>query len=374
MKSKLLIALLLVVVIGETLALVKKMQIKAMVVVGETFVPPPETIATAVATVNFWPDELPAVGTVNPEHGINLAPETGGSILNFFSPSGAEVAAGDLIVKLDTAAEEAQLRAAEAQISWSKVSAERLRKLRADNTASQSELDQAEAVLQQNEAAADNLRAIIAKKNLRAPFAGRLGIWQVNLGQLMEPGKPMVSLMSLAPLFVDFTLPQQELARLAPGQEVRVTADAYPTNVFAGEIEAINPDLNVATRSVSVRAKFANAEKLLRPGMFVRTSVVMPVEKKVLAIPATAVLSAPSGDSVFVITQPKENGGTNLVVQQKFIRTGVTRGDFIAVETGLAPGDRVVTVGIFKLRNGMTVVENNDLAPKPSLTPTPPNS
>lgn len=374
MKSKLLIGLLIVLVLGGGLAAVKTMQIKKMIAAGATFAPPPETIASAVVAEDSWPDVLPTVGTVNAENGVNLMAEIPGPVRERLFESGAEVAAGDLIVKLDTSSEEAQLRSAEAQSALAKITVERLRQLRADKAVAQSELDQAEATLKQNEASTDNLRAIIAKKNIRAPFTGRLGIWQVNLGQLMEAGKPIISLTALSPLFVDFSLPQQQLSRLANGQAVRVTTDAYPAKFFEGEIQAINPDLNATTRSVGIRAKFANAEKLLRPGMFVRAEVMMPQAKKVLAIPATAILSAPSGDSVFVITQPPENGGTNLVVQQKFIRTGGTHGDFIAVETGLKAGDRVVTAGIFKLRNGMTVVENNELAPKPSLTPTPPNS
>ena len=374
MKSKILIGLLVVLVLGGALAAVKVMQIKTMIAVGASFTPPPETVATAIAAADEWPDVLPAIGTVNAEHGITLSAEIAGPVRERLFESGAEVVAGDLIVKLDSASEEAQLRAAEAQVALAKVSAERLRQLRADKTVAQSELDQAEATLTQNQANADNLRAVIGKKNIRAPFTGRLGIWQVNLGQLMEAGKPIISLTALSPLFVDFSLPQQALARLATGLKVQATVDAYPDKQFEGELVAINPDLNATTRSVGLRAKFANAEKLLRPGMFVRVEVVMPAAKKVLAIPATAVLSSPSGDSVFVITQPPENGGTNLVAQQKFIRTGATHGDFISVENGLQAGDRVATAGIFKLRNGMTVVENNALAPKPSLTPTPPNT
>ncbi len=374
MKSKILIGLLVVLVLGGGLAAVKTMQIKAMIAAGANFTPPPETIASAVVAEDSWPDVLPSVGTVTAEHGINLMVEIAGPVRERLFESGAEVAAGDLIVKLDTSSEDAQLRAAEAQAALAKVTADRLRLLRADKTIAQSDLDQAEATLLQTTASVENLRAVIAKKNIRAPFAGRLGIWQANLGQFLEAGKPLVSLTALSPLFVDFSLPQQELSRLATAQTVRVTSDAYPDKHFEGEIQAINPDLNAATRSVGIRAKFANADKLLRPGMFVRVEVIMPEAKKVLSIPATAILSAPSGDSVFVITQPPEKGGTNLVVQQKFIRTGAAHGDFIAVETGLKLGDHVVTAGIFKLRNGMTVLENNDVAPKPSLTPTPPNS
>ena len=374
MKAKILTGLLLVLVLGGGLALIKKSQFQTLGDTMKLMVPPPETVASAIATDDQWPDVLPAIGTVNPMQGINLMAEIPGPLREILFDSGAEVAAGDLIVKLDTSSEEAQLRAAEAQSAWAKVTAERLRQLRTDKAVAQSELDQAEATLKQNAAGADTIRATIGKKNIRAPFAGRLGIWQVSLGQFLETGKPLVSLISLTPLFVDFSLPQQELSRLATGLKVRVTADAYPDKIFEGELAAINPDLNAATRSVGLRAKFANAEKLLRPGMFVRVEVLMPQAKKVLAIPATAVLSAPSGDSVFVILPSSEKGGTNLVVQQKFIRTGATHGDFIAVENGLQAGDKVVTAGVFKLRNGMGVVENNGLAPTPSLTPTPPNT
>ena len=374
MKAKILTGLLLVLVLGGGLALIKKSQFQTLGDTMKLMVPPPETVASAIATDDQWPDVLPAIGTVNPMQGINLMAEIPGPLREILFDSGAEVAAGDLIVKLDTSSEEAQLRAAEAQSAWAKVTAEHLRQLRTDQAVAQSELDQAEATLKQNAANADTIRATLGKKNIRAPFAGRLGIWQVSLGQFLETGKPLVSLISLTPLFVDFSLPQQELSRLATGLKVRVTADAYPDKIFEGELAAINPDLNAATRSVGLRAKFANAEKLLRPGMFVRVEVLMPQAKKVLAIPATAVLSAPSGDSVFVILPSSEKGGTNLVVQQKFIRTGATHGDFIAVENGLQAGDKVVTAGVFKLRNGMGVVENNELAPKPSLTPTPPNT
>jgi membrane fusion protein (multidrug efflux system) len=223
--------------------------------------------------------------------------------------------------------------------------------------------------LTQAQANADTIRATIEKKTIRAPFAGKLGIRLVNLGERLDAGKGIVSLQSLSPLFVDFSLPQQELARLQTGLKVTAVSDTYPDKVFEGELAVISPDLDAVTRSVRVRAKFENADERLRAGMFVRVSVILPEAQAVLAIPATAVLSAPSGDTVFIIT-----GGTNLVVQQKLIRTGRVHGDFVSVEEGLKAGDRVVSAGIFKLRNGMSVVENNEATPKASETPTPPNS
>jgi len=280
---------------------------------------------------------------------------------------------GDLLLKLDTSSEQAQLRAAEAQVDWANVSAERLRKLREDKTVSQSELDQAEATLKQAQANADAIRAVIDKKTIRAPFAGKLGIRLVNLGEQVAVGAGIVSLQSLSPIYVDFSLPQQDFAQLQTGLKVRAVSDAYPTNVFEGNIAAINPDFDAVTRSVRIRAKYENADELLRAGMFVRVTVILPEEKPVLVIPQTAILSAPYGDSVFLVG-PDKNGSTNLVVQQAFIRTGRTRGDFVSVETGLKAGDKVVSDGVFKIHNGAPIHENNESAPQPSKTPHPPNS
>jgi membrane fusion protein (multidrug efflux system) len=287
---------------------------------------------------------------------------------------GSVVARGDLLLRLDTSSEEAQLRAAAAQAELARLNLERSRKLRADNTVSQSELDSAEATLKQNQADADVIRAAIGKKTIRAPFAGRLGLWLVNVGASLDERRPLISLQSLTPVYVDFWLPQQNLSQMRTGLEVQAACDAYPGKKFTGTLTALNPDVNATTRSFFVRATFENADQLLRPGMFVRAEVILPEEKPVLAIPSTAVLSAPFGDSVFVITPQVANGATNLVVEQKFIRTGKTHGDFVSVESGLNAGDKVATAGIFKLRNGMNVQENNEDTPKPSLSPNPPDS
>jgi membrane fusion protein (multidrug efflux system) len=290
--------------------------------------------------------------------------------------SGAVVAKGDLLVRLDTSSEEAQLRAVEAQVELARLNAERTRQLRTNNTVSQSELDAVEATVKQQQANADAIHATIEKKTIRAPFAGRLGIRLVNLGELLAAGKAIVSLQSLAPVYADFSLPQQELARLKTGLAVRVSSDTYPDQHFDGTLTAINPDLDATTRSVRLQATFANAEQLLRPGMFVRVEVIFPEEQTVLAVPATAILSAPYGDSVYVIeSHPARNGGKpEAVVSQKFVRTGRSRGDFISILSGLKAGERVVSAGVFKLRNGMSVQENNDLVPKAVEKPSPSDS
>ena len=198
----------------------------------------------------------------------------------------------------------------------------------------------------------------------------------MNLGEFLDVGKPIVSLQALGTLHLDFSLPQQELAQLKTGMKVRLTTDTYPDKKFDGTLTAINPDLDSATRSVRLRATFSNADNLLRPGMFARAEVVLPVEETVVVIPATSVLNAPFGDSVYVIESKlaDTNGPAGLVVRQQFIRTGRARGDFVVVQTGVKPGEKVVSAGLFKLRNGMAVVENNELTPKPSATPKPGDS
>jgi membrane fusion protein (multidrug efflux system) len=364
---KLLIGIVIVLVIGAPLATIKVLQVKAMI--AAPLPTQSETVATAVAHAETWADTLSAVGSVSAAQGVTVAPEIAGTISEIAFESGATVKAGDLLVRLDTSSEAAQLRAAEAQADLAKLNAERERKLHEDKTVSQSEVDQADATLKQAAANADNIRAIIQKKTIRAPFAGKLGIRLVNLGEQLDVGKGIVSLQALSPMFVDFSLPQQDFAQLQNGLKVHAVSDSYPTNEFEGEIAAINPDLDAATRSVRVRAKFENPGDLLRAGMFARVTVVLPQEKSVLVIPATAILSAPYGDSVFLVT-----GSSNLVVQQAFVRTGRTRGDFVSVQSGLKAGDRVATAGIFKLRNGLSVHENNEATPEASPTPTPPNS
>lgn len=372
MKRTTIIAIVVLLVIVGGLAAVKTNQIRTLIAKGKTMTPPPETISSAVAREERWQDTLSAVGSLSAVQGVTITPELAGKVSEIHFESGAVVAAGDLLVKLDTSSEEAQLRAVEAQAELARLNAVRARQLRAENAVSQSELDTAEATVKQLEANADTIRAAISKKTIRAPFAGKLGIRQVNLGENLDLGKPIVSLQALSPVYADFSLPQQELARVKPGMAVRLNIDAYPDKFFEGKLTAINPELDADTRSVRLQATFESAEQLLRPGMFARIQVLLPGDQTVLVIPTTAVLSAPFGDSVYVI-ENSTNAPGSLVVRQKFVRTGRGRGDFVSVESGLKPGERVASSGLFKLRNGQSVVENNELAPKASEQPNPPN-
>jgi membrane fusion protein (multidrug efflux system) len=371
MKSKLFLSIVIVAVIAGGLAGIKALQIRKLITLP--YVVPPETIASAIATEKPWQVTLSAIGSVAPVQGVTVATELAGVVKEIAFNSGASVARNDLLVRLDTASEAAELRAEEAQVELARLNVDRVRKLRADNTVSQAELDTAEATHKQHQANADAIRATKEKKTIRAPFAGRLGIRLVNLGEYLDAGKPIVSLQSLSPIYVEFSLPQQELGHLKTGLPVQFETDAFPGRKFTGTLTAINPELDLATRSVRLQATIANEEELLRPGMFARVEVLLPTSEPALVIPVTAVLSAPFGDSVYVI-EPKPadtNGPAGLVVRQQFIRTGRVRGDFVSVESGLKAGEKVVSAGQFKLRNGMLVQENNELTPKASEKPRP---
>lgn len=376
MKTKILLALFIVAAVVAGLGAVKALQIKQLIASGKSFVPPPESVSTVTAREEKWPHTLNAIGSITAVQGVTITPEVAGLVKEVAFESGAVVAKGDLLVRLDVSSEEAQLRAMEAQAELAKVNLERARKLRADNTVALSELDAAEAAFKQSQAQADTIRTTIQKKIIRAPFAGRLGLRQINLGQYLELGKPIVSLQSLDPVYAEFSLPQQELARVATGMVVHVTTDAYPDRKFDGTLTAINPDLDASTRSVRLQATLGNKDQLLRPGMFARVALVLPGEQPVLVIPATSVLSAPFGDSVYIVESraASSNAPAGLYVRQQFIRAGRTRGDFVSVETGLKAGERVVSAGHFKLRNGMAVVENNQLVPKAEGAPRPADS
>lgn len=376
MKRALAIALFIVLLVAGGLAGIKTLQIRTLIAAGAAATEPAMSVSSALVREVQWQGVISAVGTIAAMQGVNVTPEIAGTVREIAFESGATVAKGDLLVRLDTSSEEAQLRAVEAQVELARINAARLRELRTANTVAQADLDAAEAALKQQQANADAIRALIEKKTLRAPFAGQLGIRRVNLGEYLDTGKPVVSLQSLRPVYADFSLPQQELARLKPGLRVNLVSDTYPGQKFEGSLTAINPDLDPATRSVRVQATFDNREQLLRPGMFARVEVQLPEQLPVMVIPATSVVSAPFGDSVYVI---EPNAGTNgapggWVVRQQFVRVGRQRGDFISVEAGLKPGERVVSAGQFKLRNGMAVTENNDIVPKASDQPRPEDS
>jgi membrane fusion protein (multidrug efflux system) len=358
------------------LLLIKGLQIFTMVSSGKKGAPPPVTVTSAVVKEENWAPILSAVGTVSAVEGAIVATELGGVVSQIDFESGASAKKGDILMKLDTSSEGAQLRTAEAELKLAHQDLERTRDLAARKVISQAELDAAESKLKQKEGAVDNMRAMIAKKEVRAPFDGELGIRQVNVGQMINAGQQVVPITSLDPVYVDFALPQQHLAQLSQGLEVRVQSDAIPGREFKGKLTAVNSMIDPVTRNVSVQATLDNPDHALRPGMFAKAEVVLPEKHTALVIPGSAVSYAPFGDSVFVIEKKKDEktGKESEVIRQQFVRIGEARGDFVSITNGLKAGEKVVGTGVFKLRNGMTVAINNDLAPKPQLNPTPADS
>ncbi len=353
------------------LAGVKAGQIVTMVKAGESFAMPPTAVSSARVEAVEWAATRPAVASVVAAHGVTLSAELPGLVKEIAFESGAFVRKGALLVRLDASTEEAQLAAARADASLAKLSLARARTLRASESSAQADLDAAEARAQQANATVAGLEATLAKKVIRAPFDGRISIRQVELGQVLSPGTPIASLQSVSPIHADFWLPQQALAELRPGQRVSLRADPFPDARWDGEITTVNPEVDVATRNVRVRATFPNADGRLRPGMFANVEVISSEKKPALIIPATAVLFAPYGDSVFAIEEKNEQGASTTLARQKFVRLGERRGDFVAVVSGLSAGETIVSGGAFKLRNGAPVAVNNALAPGAELAPRP---
>ncbi len=361
----------LVAVVGILVG-VKAGQIVSMVRAGESFVPPPEAVTSAKVEATQWEAAREAIGSLVAVRGVILSAELPGTVRDIGFESGADVKRGQVLVKLDTSAEEAQLAAAVAEASLAKVSLGRAERLRRGEANAQADLDAAEARAKQAVATVANLRATIAKKTIRAPFDGRIAIRQVELGQVVSPGTPIASLQSVSPIHADFWLPQQALAELRAGQRARLRTDVFDGAKWEGEITTVNPEVDAATRNVRVRATFENRDGRLRPGMFARVAVLSPQKRSVLTIPATAVIFAPYGDSVFAIEEKKDDAGkTTTIARQKFIRTGERRGDVVTVAGGLTAGETVVSSGAFKLRNGAAVAVNNALAPDAQLAPKP---
>jgi membrane fusion protein (multidrug efflux system) len=371
-KVYLVAALILLLVVGGIVG-VKTLQISALIASGkEQGGPPPVTISTVVAEADRWDRRVESVGSFRAVQGADLSTEESGVITKIHFANGAEVKENDLLLELDTETEQANLRSAEAEQDLARTVYERTKRLRQNNTVPQSDLDAAESQLRKMTALVEQLKATIRKKQLNAPFSGRLGIREVNLGQFVNYGDKIVTLQSLDPIFVDFLLPQQLIAGLQLGKKIQVLTDVYPDRVFEGELTAINSEIDRVTRNIRLQGTLKNSEGALRPGMFARVILSLGEAEDVVRVPATSLLRAPYGDSVFVVLEKsREDGSKMLVAEQRFVRSGRTMGDFVAITEGLQAGDTVVSAGVFKLRNGSPVNVNNSLAPQPQLAPEP---
>lgn len=376
MTKRIIFTIVSVLVIIGILGGIKGLQINRMIAAGSQSAPPPETVTTAVVRSESWEVLIASVGSLEAVQGVMLTAELSGKVERIAFEPGTKVKAGDLLLQQDISLEQAQLRAAEATVALTKLELERSRKLLTKKAVAQAKYDSDEAQYKQAVAQIDGIRATIRKKTIRAPFAGTLGIRLVNLGQILNEGDPIVSLQTIDPIFVNFSLPQQQLAQVKAGLKVRVTADALSGQAIEGEITAISPEVDAATRNIKVQATVANSQERLRPGMFVNVAVVLPSREEVLVIPTTAVLYAPYGDTVFVVHEQKTEKGVqpSEVVQQKIVQLGEKRGDFVALVSGLDKGETVVSTGVFKLRNDQPVVVDNTLAPEFKLAPQPEDS
>ena len=350
---------------------VKFFQIKAAIAQASSFQPPPEAVTTIVTREERWPSTLSAIGTTAAVHGVTVSADLPGVVEAISFDSGRAVQAGDVLVRLDTRQEQAQLAAAEAQRSLARLNLDRARGLREEGIIAQADYDRATSEHDQAQARVGEIRATIARKTIRAPFAGILGIRQVNLGQYLTAGAAIVPLQSLDPIYVNFSLPQQQVGQLRAGVEVRVTAEGA-ARPFAGRITAVDSVVDEATRNVQAQATLPNRDGRLRPGMFVEAEVLVGTSRAVVALPTSAVAYAPYGDSVFVVGDVKgPKGETYRGVRQQFVKLAGERGDQVAVVSGLQAGEEVVTSGVFKLRNGAAVHINNDVRPANEAAPKP---
>lgn len=344
---------------------------------------PPASVSAYSAKQEQWTDAQEAVGSFVAINGTDVTTESGGVVRQLLFDAGQPVKAGAVLVQLNSANELAVLKSLEAAAKLAEVQSQRWRELGKDKLVSLDEVEQRATAAASSRANADAQRALIAQKTIRAPFDGVLGLRKVNLGQFVSPGDPIVSLQSLDPIYLDFSLPEQRAGDVVEGTVVRATVDGLPGQVFEGKITAVEPQVDPSTRNFKVQATFPNGEFNLRPGSFAHVGFDTGEARRVIVIPQTAISFNPYGNSVYVIsevppardekTADGKPAGSKLVVKQRFVKTSTTRGDLVAVTEGLKPGERVVTSGLLKLRNDAVVTINNKVQPAADAQPSPEN-
>jgi membrane fusion protein, multidrug efflux system len=359
------------------LAGIKYKQIASLIAMGKEAQksgPPPEAVAAAPAREDTWNRTLSAVGSISASNGVVLSNDAPGIVSGIHFESGQLVKQGQILVDLDSNVERAQLASAEARRQLAQVNAGRTRNLVATDALPRAQQDNDDALLKSSHADLHALEAQIARKVVRAPFSGRLGIRQINLGQYLNSGTPIAVLESTDMIYADFTLPQQRMTDVGIGMPVRIEIEDSSVAPTEGKISAIDPAIDLATRSIKLRATVPNPEGKLLPGMFANIAVELADHHPVVSVPSSAVVHAPYGDSVFIIENKADDGGpARKIARQQFVRMGEARGDFVAITNGVSAGDEVVTAGAFKLRNGAPVVINNAIEPKAELSPHPEN-
>jgi membrane fusion protein, multidrug efflux system len=375
MVKRMILMLSVMAAIIAGLGFVKFKQIQTAMAEGAAFQPPPEAVTTIVAAMDEWPSTQSAIGTTAPVQGVTVSADLPGIVDRIRFESGRAVQDGEVLVELDTRQERAQLAAAEAQRDLAQLNFKRMENLVEDGAIARADYDRAAAEQKSTEARVGEIRATIERKVIHAPFSGVLGIRQVHLGQYLSAGDPVVSLQALDPIYVNFGVPQQEAGQLKAGRRVRLTADNLDNVVLTGRVTALDSVVDETTRNVKVQATFANPNGKLRPGMFVQVEATAGASQSIIALPASAISYAPYGDSVFVVSDMKDPAGKPYRgVRQQFVKLGATRGDQIAVVSGVKAGEEIVTSGVFKLRNGAAVQVNNKVKPTNNKAPKPEDS
>ena len=359
-------------VIVFTLGGTKIAQIRTMIKASEMMTPTPEAVTTTKVEKMQWLSKLNAIGSVKAKQGVVLTSEVPGVVKKILFRSGALVKKGTKLLQMDISTETAELQSARAESKLANLELKRTQTLFKEKARSQADLDTAIARAAQTKATVQNMESIISKKVIRAPFAGQLGIRMMDPGAFLSTGTPIVALEQLDPIFVDFMLPQQALATVKTGQNVTVESDTFGDRTWKGTVDSIDVRVDQNTRNFLVRAIVDNPKRELHPGMFVHVEVEQPKIETVLAIPETAILYAPYGDSVFTVKKKPEKDGQppQLFAEQVFVRPGERRGDLRAIVSGLKAGEEIVSTGAFKLKNNKPILVDNSLAPSISLKPS----
>jgi len=375
MAKRMILMLVLMLALVGGLGFVKYKQVEAAIAQGKNFKLPPTAVTTVVVKKEVWPSNLSVIGTAAAIQGVTVSADLPGTIDKIHFESGQWTKEGEILVELDTRQERAQLASLEAQRDLAKVNFDRAQELVKQGVIARQEFDNATAQQKATEAQVGDIKAAIARKTIRAPFSGVLGIRQVSLGQYLAAGQAIVSLQTLSPIYVNFGVPQQDAGKVIAGHVLRVTNNDLPGMAFTGRIIALDSVIDQQTRNIQVQAVVTNKDNKLRPGMFLQVELPLGSPREVVPLPASAINYAPYGDSVFVLTDMKDDRGNSFrAVRQQVVKIEGSRGDQIGVVSGLNPGDEVVSSGVFKLRNGAPVLVNNSVTPSNSASPKPADS
>jgi membrane fusion protein, multidrug efflux system len=375
MTKRFILTLVALGIILGGLGFVKYRQVEVAIAQGASFQIPATAVTTVVAKQEIWPSTLTVIGTAEAIQGVTVGADLPGTIDKIHFASGQWVHEGDILVELDTRQERAQLANLEAQRDLARINYGRAQELVKAGVISHSEYDNANAQQKATEAQVGDIKAAIARKTIHAPFTGVLGIRQVSLGQYLAAGQAIVSLQSVDPIYVNFGIPQQETPEMKLGRALRVTNGDLPGMAFTGKITALDSVVNEQTRNIQIQGTFANKGYKLRPGMFVQVELPVGQPRQVVPLPASAINYAPYGDSVYIVGQMKDaKGKPYLGVRQQVVKVEGSRGDQVAITSGINPGDEVVSAGVFRLRNGAPVQVNNTVKPENSPSPKPENS